>query len=78
MCRRQQHSSQNYFIEHYTAILLQEAEKLYNKLVTDLANRVIDDTAFSNNSNSSLLPVLSSSVDGQQQPNSSPPQKSAT
>jgi hypothetical protein len=34
-------SSQDYFIEHYTAMLLNEAEKLYNNLVKDLTNRII-------------------------------------
>ena len=64
--RQQQYSSsQNYFIEHYTAMLVQEAEKLYNKLVTDLANRVIDNAAFSSSTLSlSSLPLLPSSADG--------------
>jgi hypothetical protein len=44
--------SQDYFIEHYTAMLLNEAEKLYNKLVKDLTNRIIDNTAFNNNNSS--------------------------
>jgi hypothetical protein len=34
--------SQDYFIEHYTAMLIEEAEKLYNKLVEDLTNRIIE------------------------------------
>ena len=38
--------SQDYFIEHYTAMLLHEAEKLYTKLVKDLTNRVIRDMDF--------------------------------
>ena len=41
--------SQDYFIEHYTAMLLHEAEKLYTsmtELVKDLTNRVIRDMAF--------------------------------
>jgi hypothetical protein len=42
-------SSQDYFIEHYTAMLSNEAEKLYNKLVKDLTNRVVSDMAFNNN-----------------------------
>ena len=45
--------SQDYFIEHYTAMLAEEAEKLYTKLVKDLTNRVIRDMAFNNNNNSS-------------------------
>ena len=44
--------SQDYFIEHYTAMLLNEAEKLYNKLVKNLTNRVVCDMAFSNNNRS--------------------------
>ncbi len=51
-------SQDQYFIEHYTAMLLHEAEKLYTKLVKDLTNRVI--CAFNNNSQSSSL--LSSST----------------
>jgi hypothetical protein len=49
--QQQQHyiPSQDYFIEHYTAMLLHEAEKLYTKLVKDLTNRVVSDMAFSNN-----------------------------
>jgi hypothetical protein len=43
---------QDYFIEHYSAILLNEAEKLYNSLVKDLTNRITD-TAFNNNSSTS-------------------------
>jgi hypothetical protein len=60
--RQQYVSSQDYFIEHYSAMLLNEAEKLYNKLVKDLTNRVICDIAFNNNSQSSSL--LSYSTDG--------------
>jgi hypothetical protein len=45
--------SQDYFIEHYTAMLLHEAEKLYNKLVKDLTNRVVSDMAFNNNGSTS-------------------------
>jgi hypothetical protein len=45
--------SQDYFIEHYTAMLVEEAEKLYTKLVKDLTNRIICDMAFSNNNNNS-------------------------
>jgi FkbM family methyltransferase len=38
----QQHyiPSQDYFMEHYTTMLVEEAEKIYTKLVKDLANRV--------------------------------------
>jgi hypothetical protein len=38
--------SQDYFIEHYTAMLVEEAEKIYTKLVKDLTNRVVSDMAF--------------------------------
>ena len=54
-------SPENYFIEHHTAMLVQEAEKLYNKLVTDIVNRVIDYATFSSSSLSSSSPLLSSS-----------------
>jgi hypothetical protein len=60
--RQQYVSSQDCFIEHYSSMLLNEAEKLYNKLVKDLTNRVICDIAFNNNSQSSSL--LSYSTDG--------------
>jgi hypothetical protein len=53
--------SQDYFIEHYTAMLVEEAEKLYTKLVKDLTNRIICDMAFSNNNNSSQSSSLLSS-----------------
>jgi hypothetical protein len=60
---QQQHyiPSQDYFIEHYTAMLVEEAEKLYTKLVKDLTNRIICDMAFSNN-NSQSSSLLSSST----------------
>ena len=59
--QQQQHyiPSQDYFMEHYTAMLLHEAEKLYTKLVKDLTNRVVCDMTFSNN-NSQSSSVLSS------------------
>jgi hypothetical protein len=60
--RKQQYvSSQDYFIEHYSVMLLNEAEKLYNKLVKDLVNEAIDDTAFGRGSALSSSPLLSSS-----------------
>ena len=37
--RRQQ--QQQSFNDSYTALILEEAEKLYNKLTTELTNRVI-------------------------------------
>jgi hypothetical protein len=57
----QQHqyiSSQDYFTEHYTAMLVQEAEKLYNKLVNEITKGITYDPAFS----SSTSPLLSSSL----------------
>jgi transposase len=38
MSRQQQHQS---FNDSYTALILEEAEKLYNKLTTELTNRII-------------------------------------
>jgi hypothetical protein len=65
-------SSQDCFIEYSTSMIVQEAEKLYNKLVKDLVNEAIDDTAFGRGSALSSSPLLSSSADRQQQPSSSP------
>jgi archaellum component FlaC len=61
-----------YFMEYHTAMLVTEAEKLYNKLVKDLVNRAIDDAAFSRRSALSSSPLLTSPADRQQQPSSSP------
>jgi hypothetical protein len=47
--RQQSISSQDYFIEHYAAMLLNEAEKLYNSIVKDLTNGIICDSTFSSN-----------------------------
>ena len=33
-------SSRDYFTEHYTTMLLQEAEKLYNKLVNEITKGI--------------------------------------
>jgi hypothetical protein len=63
-------SSRDYFIEHYTTMLIEEAEKLYNKLVKEITNGIIYDPSFSSSISSS--PLLSSSADRQQQPSSSP------
>jgi hypothetical protein len=43
---RQQHQQQS-FNDSYTALILEEAEKLYNKITTELTNRVIAATAAS-------------------------------
>jgi hypothetical protein len=40
-------SSQDYFTEHYSAMLVQETEKLYDNLVKDLTKRIIYDAAHS-------------------------------
>jgi hypothetical protein len=45
--RQQQHQQQS-FNDTYTALILEEAEKLYDKLTTELTNRIMaaaDDTA---------------------------------
>jgi hypothetical protein len=71
-------SSQDYFTEHYTATLVQEAERLYNKLVKEITNGITHDPAFNNNSTSSSSPpVLSSSSDVRTTTKSSSPPKSA-
>jgi hypothetical protein len=49
-------SSQDYFTEHYTAMLVQEAEKLYNKLVKEITEGITYDPAFSSSSLSSSSP----------------------
>jgi hypothetical protein len=33
-------SSQDYFTEHYSAMLVQEAEKLYNRLVNEISRKL--------------------------------------
>ena len=38
--QQQQHQQQS-FNDSYTALILEEVEKLYNKLMTELPNRVI-------------------------------------
>ena len=37
----QQQQQQQSFDDSYTALILEEAEKLYNKLITEVTNRVI-------------------------------------
>jgi predicted transcriptional regulator len=54
-------SSQDYFTEHYSAMLIQEAEKLYNKLVNEITEGITYDPSFSSSTSSSSPPVLSSS-----------------
>jgi hypothetical protein len=39
-----QHQQQQSFIDNYTALILEEAEKLYNNLTTELTNTIISAT----------------------------------
>jgi hypothetical protein len=73
--RQQSISSQDYFTEHYTSMLLNEAEKLYNKLVNEITIGITYDPAFSS-STSSTSPFLSPSFDGTTTKSSSAPAKS--
>jgi hypothetical protein len=58
-------------------MIVQEAEKYYNKLVKDITNRVINDMDFNNNNTSiTSSTLLSSSSDGTTTKFSSAPQKS--
>ena len=50
-----QYPSQNYSIDAYTDMLMDEAEKLYNKLVKEIVNRIITDYP---SKISSSLPLL--------------------
>jgi transposase len=59
--QQQYTSSQTYYIEHYTTMLIEEAERLYNKLVKEITNGITYDPAFSSSTSSSSPPVLSSS-----------------
>jgi hypothetical protein len=42
---QQQHQQQQSFNDNYTALILEEAEKIYNKLITEFTNRVITASA---------------------------------
>jgi archaellum component FlaC len=55
-------SSQDYFTKHYAAMLVEEADKLYNKLVKEITKGITYDPAFSSSTSSS--PLLSPSSDG--------------
>ncbi len=44
MSEQQQHQHQS-LIDNYTALILEEAEKIYNKLITEFTNRVITASA---------------------------------
>jgi hypothetical protein len=59
--QQQQHPSQDYI-----DVLIQEAEKLYNKLAKELGDESISDCPSS--ASSSLLPSLPASDEGQQKP----------
>ena len=52
--KQQQYSSLDYGTEANAAIIINEAEKLYNKLVKDRINKIITDCTFSKSSSSSL------------------------
>jgi hypothetical protein len=67
----QQH---DYFMEAQIDMLVQEAEKLYNKLVQEITNGIIYDPSFSSSISSS--PLLSSSSDGTTTKSSAAPPKS--
>jgi transposase len=71
-------SPRDYFTEHYTATLLNEAEKFYNKLVKEITEGITYDPAFSSSTSpSSSSPLLSSSSsDGTTTKFSSAPAKS--
>jgi hypothetical protein len=45
MLSRRQQQQQQSFNESYTALILEEAEKIYNKLITEFTNRVITASA---------------------------------
>jgi hypothetical protein len=42
---RQQHQQQQSFNDSYTALILEEAEKLYNRLITELIDRIMASAA---------------------------------
>jgi hypothetical protein len=53
---RQQHQQQS-FNDIYTTLLLEEAEKLYNKLITELTNKIMAAAAEANGASSLPLPT---------------------
>ena len=69
----QQH---DYFMEAQIDMLVQEAEKLYNKLVKEITNGIIYDPSFSSSISSSPLLSSSSSSDGTTTKSSAAPPKS--
>jgi hypothetical protein len=66
--QQQQYPSPDYGTEANAAILVDEAEKLYNNLVKDCTNKVITDCTFSKSS----LPLLPPSSEQQSHTRSSP------
>ena len=58
---------QQYPSQAYTDMLLEEAEKLYNKLAKELGDEIISDYA-SSTSSASLLPLLPQPVEQQSHP----------
>jgi hypothetical protein len=52
--RQQQQHQQQSFNDNYTALILEESEKLYNKLITELTNRIIVATDASSRTSSLL------------------------
>jgi hypothetical protein len=54
--QQQQYSSSDYNTEANMAVIVEEAEKLFNKLIKDCINKVITDCTFSKSSSS--LPLL--------------------
>ena len=65
------YGQQQYPLEDYTDMILEEAEKLYNKLAKELLDESITDYA---SSILSSLPMLSQSDEKEQQPKASPPE----
>src|SRR5215216_117016 len=53
----QQQQQQQSFIDSYTALILEEVEKLYNKLTTELTNRIMTAATDATAIRSSLLPT---------------------
>jgi len=53
----QQQQQQQSFIDSYTALILEEVEKLYNNLTTELTNRIMTAATDATAIRSSLLPT---------------------
>jgi hypothetical protein len=64
---RQQQQQQS-FNDTYTAFILQEAEKLYNKLITEFTNRVITTAAEDIRASSFSLLSLGNNINNQKLP----------